>query len=204
MSLDNVIRTYRRYAPVYDSLFGAVLEPGRRALAQAVSAAKPSSLLEVGVGTGLLLHRYPKDVRIVGIDVSPEMLHVAKHRVADRADRTELRVMNAEQMDFADSSFDCVTLPYVLSVTPNPAKLVSEVRRVCKDGGSILLVNHFSGSKFWWLLEKSVSPLADRIGFRSRFHFREQVLAYDWDVIDAKPVNLFGLSKLVSIRNNKA
>ena len=55
LSRDVVVRAYRRYAPVYDRIFGGVLNPGRRALAEAVTALQPASLLEVGVGTGLML-----------------------------------------------------------------------------------------------------------------------------------------------------
>ena len=67
--------------------------------------------------------------------------------------------------------------------------------------GGIVILNHFSGSRFWWLLERAVRPLADRIGFRSDFGYDEQILARDWRVESARAVNLLGLSKLVVIRN---
>lgn len=202
ISLDNVVRTYRFYAPLYDLVFGRVLDHGRAVLAQQVSALNPESLLEVGVGTGLLLDRYPSTTRIVGIDVSTEMLEIARGRIQALKDHSiDLLPMNAEQMSFADGSFECVTLPYVLSVTPNPEALIAEARRVCRKGGTIFIVNHFSGSKFWWALEQLVRSLADRIGFRSTFTFEEQILRYDWHVHAVQDVNLFGLSKLVTIRN---
>ena len=62
ISSDHVIRTYRFYAPVYDWVFGAILEPGRRALAESVRRLSPASLLEVGVGTGLMLGQYPPKI----------------------------------------------------------------------------------------------------------------------------------------------
>ena len=109
--------------------------------------------------------------------------------------------MNAEAMDFPDGSFDCVAVPYVLSVTPHPERLVAEIRRVCRKGGTILILNHFSGSKFWWFLERAVRSLANRIGFRSDFCFDEQIMKYDWEVLSVRKVNFFGLSRLVTIRN---
>jgi len=112
-----------------------------------------------------------------------------------------LHTMDGESLAFEDGSFDCVVLPYVLSVTPNPARLVAEVRRVCRKGGVILILNHFTGSRFWWLLERIARPMADRIGFRSDFDLEEQVLKHDWSVQAVKDVNLLGLSKLVTIRN---
>lgn len=197
-----VASAYDFYAPIYDMLFGAVLAPGRTQLAQAVRQLEPASLLEVGVGTGLMLGEYPGRTRIAGIDLSTHMLERAHAKVARHGlDNVSLQAMNAERMDFPDDSFDCVTLPYVLSVTPDPARLVAEVRRVCRKGGTIFVLNHFSGSRFWWALERIVAPLANRIGFRSEFGLEENVLAHDWEVVSTTAVNLFGLSRLVTIRN---
>jgi phosphatidylethanolamine/phosphatidyl-N-methylethanolamine N-methyltransferase len=112
-----------------------------------------------------------------------------------------LVAMNAEAMDFPDGSFDCIAIPYVLSVTPEPQKLIAEIRRVCRKGGTILILNHFSGSPFWWLLEHAVKSLADHIGFRSDFCFDEQILKHDWEIQSVRKVNFFGLSTLVVIRN---
>jgi len=202
LSRDVVVRAYRRYAPVYDRIFGGVLDPGRRALAEAVTALQPASLLEVGVGTGLMLARYPATTAVVGIDLSMEMLAKASARVPELADRDiRLEVMDAEALTFPDGKFDCVTVPYVLSVTPDPRRLVAEVRRVCRVGGTILILNHFSGSRIWWLLEQVVKPVPGKVGFRSDFELTAEISRYDWKVEWMKDVNLFGLSKLVSIRN---
>ncbi|MEO8004584.1 MAG: class I SAM-dependent methyltransferase [Betaproteobacteria bacterium] len=198
----HVIRAYRHYAPVYDVLYGYVLDRGRFAMTQAVAALNPGALLEVGVGTGLTLARYPAESKVVGIDLSEEMLEVARVRRKRLNGRdVHLEVMDAEALSFEDNSFDVVTIPYVLSVTPNPDKLVAEARRVCRKGGTIFILNHFSGSRFWWPLERAVRPVADKIGFRSDFSFDDQILRYDWQVRSVKSVNLMGLSRLVEIGN---
>jgi phosphatidylethanolamine/phosphatidyl-N-methylethanolamine N-methyltransferase len=202
ISIDNVVTTYRFYAPLYDRIFGAVLEPGRQALTQAVRAVRPSSILEVGVGTGLTLSQYPPSSAIVGIDVSTAMLEIAQERAKKLAERDiQLFAMDAEAMEFPDNSFDCVAIPYVLSVTPDPKRLIAEIRRVCRKNGTILILNHFSGSRFWWFLEQAVQSLANRIGFRSDFCFDEQILKHDWEVQSVRKVNFLGLSRLVTIRN---
>ena len=201
-STESVVRAYRCYAPLYDKVFGAILEPGRIKLAAAVQRSAPATILEIGVGTGLLLPHYPIHTRVVGIDMSAVMLAIARQRAASVADRNiTLLQTNAETIDFPDNSFDCVTLPYVLSVTPNPRNLVTEIRRVCKKNGTIVILNHFSGSRFWWFLERAVRAIADRVGFRSDFSYAEHILSHTWSVESVQSVNLFGLSKLVIIRN---
>ena len=204
MQLDrrDVVGAYRRYAPIYDRLFGAVLDPGRRLLGDQVRSLAPERLLEVGVGTGLMLARYPESTKVVGIDFSEEMLEVARRRaLALGPRRIDLLRVDAEESGFDDGSFDCVVLPYVLSVTPDPARLMREVRRVCRRGGSIFVLNHFSGSRTWQALEQLVRPLAARIGFRSDFSYDEHIARHGCDVTDVRKVNIFGLSSLVTIRN---
>ncbi len=202
ISREHVLRAYRRYAPRYDRLFGAVLDPGRRALSNAVAGLQPASVLEVGVGTGLTLPGYPSSTKVVGIDISPEMLALARARAKRLPNRNiRLELMDAEALTFADDSFDCVTVPYVLSVTPHPRRLVEEIRRVCRADGTIFILNHFSGSPLWWLLERIVQPFPGRVGFRSDFHLAREVSGHDWKVEWMRNVNVLGLSKLIAIRN---
>lgn len=202
LTQEQIKRTYGRYAPFYDQLFGAVYAHGRRRMAATLRSLTAQRVLEVGVGTGLTLDCYPASSRIVGIDLSVEMLARAQRRAAALGLRdVELHIMNGEATPFADASFDCITVPYVLSATPDPVRLVRELRRLCRPGGTIVILNHFSGSRFWWLLEKAAQPLSNKVGFRSDFHFEEHVARYDWEIQSVEPVNLFGLSRLVVIKN---
>jgi phosphatidylethanolamine/phosphatidyl-N-methylethanolamine N-methyltransferase len=194
--------SYRRYAPVYDLLFGASLGPGRVAVTRLVSRLAAQHVLEVGVGTGLTLAHYPVTAQITGVDVSRDMLAAALRRVRpEDTGRIELRTMDAEAMDFADASFDCVTLPYVLSVTPNPDRLLAEVRRVCRPGGHIVIVNHFSGQPPWRSIEALMRPLAAWLGFRTEFSLEQHVLRQPWQVLSVEPVNLLSLSRLIHVCN---
>jgi phosphatidylethanolamine/phosphatidyl-N-methylethanolamine N-methyltransferase len=202
MSRQSVLRAYRRYAPVYDRLFGSVLAPGRRALAEAVGRLRPSSILEVGVGTGLTLSGYPSASAVVGVDISAEMLAKARQRAQRLAGRDiRLELMDAEALTFPDGTFDCVTVPYALSVTPEPRRMVAEIRRVCRRGGVILVLNHFSSGGIWWLLERAVRRHPGSVGFRSDFPLEAAITGHDWKVESIAKVNLLGLSRLVSIRN---
>jgi phosphatidylethanolamine/phosphatidyl-N-methylethanolamine N-methyltransferase len=199
---EDVLHTYKRYAPLYDFVFGAVLQPGRNKLFDLVHQISPQSILEVGVGTGITLPNYPQNAKLVGVDISPEMLQRAKKRANSCSNKDiYLHVMNAENLGFPDSSFDCVVLPYVLSVTPNPFALISELRRVCKTNGSIIIINHFSGSKRWRMLEHLVGKLSRKVGFHSEFDYDDNILVHDWHIDTVLPVNLFNLFKLIHIIN---
>lgn len=202
ISRASVQRAYRAYAPFYDWLFGAVYEDGRRALGRAVAALAPRTVLEVGVGTGLTLRQYPRTAAVTGIDLSEEMIEIARRRAGGvNGHRVDLRRMDAEDMQLPDHSFDCVTLPYVLPVTPDPDQLCAEVQRVCRPGGTIFLLNHFSGAAGWRPIERLLRGAAARVGFRSDFSYEAHVLGRDWQVRRVTSANIWGLSKLVEIRN---
>ena len=202
VSRQSVVRTYDRYAPYYDMLFGPIQRAGCRQMAAVVGTLAPTRVLEVGVGTGLTISRYPEAAALTGIDLCPRMLALAKQRASALPQREiHLALMDAESLDFADGSFDCVTVPYVLSVTPNPERLVAEIRRVCRPGGHIVIVNHFTGSRFWRPMERIVRSLADRIGFRSDFDYADNILRHDWTVLSSNYTSFVRLYRLVVIRN---
>ena len=144
MHLQTVKAAYRRYARVYDALFGPVLQPGRKAVVKALGCRPGERVLEVGVGTGLSLPLYPPHTRVTGIDVSTEMLDKARARVENRklTNVEALLEMNAEEMTFPDASFDKVVAMYVVSVVERPARLLEELHRVCRPEGEIFIVNH--------------------------------------------------------------
>lgn len=198
VTLNDVERSYARWARLYDLMFGFVLEDGRRKLVHEIERAKPRSLLEMGVGTGLLLPHYRGVERVVGIDICDEMLSRATRRVRyDDLQNVCLQRADCEQTHFHDGEFDCVVLPYVLSVTPDPYRLLAEASRVCASDGHVVLVNHFSGSHAWRVLERVAAPFAARIGFRSDFSYENHVGEVLENVLRQTPANIFGLSRVV-------
>jgi phosphatidylethanolamine/phosphatidyl-N-methylethanolamine N-methyltransferase len=201
VSITDVKSSYRRWARVYDAVFGAVLEDGRRKMIAQVNALQPKRLLEMGVGTGLLLPKYPRDTEVIGVDISEEMLALAEQKIAEKnLHNASVQLDDCERLSFADRSFDCVVLPYILSVTPHPRALIEEAIRVCKPEGHVIIANHFSGSKTWAALEKIAAPVAAKIGFRSSFSYDEHVLQTPLSVLNVERANLLGLSKVVVAR----
>ena len=201
MQLESVKAAYRRYASVYDAVFGPVLHAGRKAVVEALGLRPGDRVLEVGVGTGLSLPLYPRDVRITGVDVSGEMLEKARVRVARRrlANVDGLLEMDAEQMTFADASFDKVVAMYVVSVVENPAKLLEELHRVCKPDGEIFIVNHVrSDNRFVAAVEKSLARFSDKLGFHPEFQLTDMVASAD-QLTEVSRINFFW--KVLRLRN---
>lgn len=171
MRPDAVTSTYRRWAPIYDATFGRVTNAGRNRAASHVSE-RGGRVLEVGVGTGLVLPLYSANVRVTGIDYSPEMLSRAQEKVTELSlDHVEeLRQMDARTLDFPDESFDTVAAMHVLSVVPEPEKVLAEMARVCRPGGQIVIVNHFSAEGgALRTIERLSAPLEDLLGWQSDF-----------------------------------
>ena len=203
MQLDAVKLAYRRYAGFYNALFGPVLQPGRKAVIEAMNCKQGHRVLEVGVGTGLALDLYPAGVKVVGIDVSAEMLEKARQRVAKRGFThvEALLEMDAEKMSFADASFDRIVAMYVLPVVPNPGRLLAELHRVCKPDGEIFLVNHVrSENPMIGAVEKGLARFSDKLGFPPDFELREAVNGHE--LVQIERVALFW--KVMQLRNGVA
>jgi phosphatidylethanolamine/phosphatidyl-N-methylethanolamine N-methyltransferase len=166
-----VAKAYARWAPIYDFVFGAVFERGRKA-ATAAAERIGGRILEVGVGTGLSLPDYSAANRLVGVDLSAPMLRKAKARVAERrlGNIDGLAVMDAQHLAFAAAAFDVVVAQFVITAVPDPEATLDEFARVTRPGGEIVLVNHLGAETgLRAICERSFAPLARRLGWRPDF-----------------------------------
>lgn len=171
MEIQAVEKSYARWAPIYDRTFGAVTNVGRRR-ATALLSELGGSVLEVGVGTGLALRHYDHRVRVTGVDYSAEMLDKARAKMNAEGltNVAALRRMDARELNFPDASFDHVAAMHVISVVPNPERVMSEIARVVRPGGSVVIVNHFARETgALAMAERVAAPLANLLGWHSDF-----------------------------------
>jgi phosphatidylethanolamine/phosphatidyl-N-methylethanolamine N-methyltransferase len=192
---DAVKSAYRRWAPVYDRTFGRVATEGRKHSVEIINK-RQGRVLEVGVGTGLSLPDYGRHLEIVGIDLSPEMLDKARERVAaERLDHvTGLHEMDAGDLKFPDASFDTTVAMYVMTVVPDPERVMRELARVTKPGGEVLLVNHFSqedGMRGW--VERRMAPFADKLGWRPVFDVDRVMVCPELELLERRSLRPLGL-----------
>jgi phosphatidylethanolamine/phosphatidyl-N-methylethanolamine N-methyltransferase len=149
---ESVETIYQRLAPVYDLIYGATLDPGRRQAMTRLAPASGELILEVGVGTGLSAVKYPPKCRVIAIDLSPAMLERARSRFARRrVDHVALCRMDAARLGFGDALFDAVYAPYVMNVVRDPVAVAREMLRVCRPSGRLVLLNHFADAEESWV-----------------------------------------------------
>jgi len=174
-----VAKAYARWAPIYDLVFGAVFDRGRKSTI-AVADAIGGRVLDVGIGTGLSLADYSRSTRISGVDISEPMLRKAHERVRalGLTNVETLAVMDAKALAFAENTFDAVVAQYVITAVPDPEATLDDFVRVLKPGGELILVNHIgaeSGPRR--VFELAFAPVARRLGWRPEFPWQRLV---DW------------------------
>tara|TARA_B100001564_G_C20527229_1_gene617953 strand:+ start:79 stop:702 length:624 start_codon:yes stop_codon:yes gene_type:complete len=204
---NSIIKSYKRVSSFYDLTFGHVFRPGQKAIIKKMNCVQSDNILEIGIGTGSSLQYYPSETNVVGIDISPDMLELAKKRIKkNKISNKHILLMNGERLCFPDNSFDKVVGMYVVSVTQNPQILVEEMKRVCKNEGDIYIVNHFSTEQdnpFIKMFEKGLMPISKILGWKPYFPFDEFNAYANLDVLEMSKVNLFNYWNIIHASNNK-
>ncbi len=206
MDAAHIERVYSKYSGIYDRVFGKIFQDSREVLAGSLDLRAGNRVLEVGVGTGLLLPLYPRHCRVTGIDLSDGMLDKARERVkALGLAHVALEQMDASRMSFADDAFDVVVAAYVVTAVPDHRAVMTEIIRVARPGARVLLLNHFvNGSGVLAALERAVSPVCKHIGFRTDLSVGQVLEGLPLEVTRHTKVKPLKLWHLVECRNAKA
>jgi phosphatidylethanolamine/phosphatidyl-N-methylethanolamine N-methyltransferase len=200
---NTVERAYDRWAPIYDLVFGAVFERGRRASLEAAERVG-GRILEVGVGTGISLPDYSKKNRVFGVDISEPMLRKARRRVAELGltNVEGIEVMDAQNLEFGTGSFDVVVAQYVLTACPDPEAALDEFARVLKPGGEIILLSRVgaeSGPRR--VIEHLLQPIVRQLGWRTEFSWeryeRWAARPHGMRLAERRPIPPFGHFSLI-------
>lgn len=118
-------------------------------------------VLEVACGTGRNLPFYPAEISLTGVELSPEMLAIARNRAIVSGIEADLRSGDAHSLDFPDASFDTVVFTLALCTIPDPSLAVTEARRVLRPGGRLLLLEHVRSPLLpVCLLQRALEPLS--------------------------------------------
>ncbi|MCQ1853922.1 class I SAM-dependent methyltransferase [Neorhizobium galegae] len=209
-SAEHQQKVYERWAPVYDRVYRGLLRDGHRTVAR-LAAEVGRDILEVGVGTGLVLPYYPKHCRVTGIDLSEHMIAKAREKVARAglAHVQSLHVMDAHNLEFADRSFDAVCLPFVITLIPDPERALDECARVLRPGGEIIVASKLGdGRGLQGAIEDAVAPLVHRVGWSSSFRIARIVewakRRGDFEVAEIRRVFPNGFFKVMRLKHRMA
>ncbi len=168
-------RVYSDFARFYDFTFGRMFVDHEHEVIEQLNLRPGQQVLEVGVGTGISLDAYPAYVDVVGIDPSADMLrHAVKKARENGWSHIDVRQGDALNLEFPDNSFDWVTTFHVMTVVPDPLRMMQEMVRVCKPGGKIVMVNHFaSENPLLYSLVWAANPLTRHLGWTTRLLVRD-------------------------------
>lgn len=197
---------YESWAPFYDKVYVKFLADGQKKVAAAASACGPD-ILEIGVGTGLVLRYYPPASRVVGVDLSVHMLAKAQEKVRDLglAHVRALCAMDACRLGLPDGAFDAVTVPFVITLVPDPEAALDEMRRVLRPGGEIVIASKM-GAEDGLLMkfETAIAPLVKKVGWSTDFKV-SRIEAWaattpDMSVVEVGPVFPAPFFKLIRVK----
>jgi phosphatidylethanolamine/phosphatidyl-N-methylethanolamine N-methyltransferase len=162
-------KLYSEFSHVYDKVFARIFYPRIAAVIRALNIPPGAKVLEVGVGTGLALDAYPPHCQVLGVDLAPDMLEHAQERINLNGWRhITLEAMDAMNLKLADDSFDYVMAFHVVSVVPDATRMMSEVQRVCRPGGQVVVINHFrSQQPLLAALDRGIEPITRRWGWHT-------------------------------------
>ncbi|MGE4372153.1 MAG: class I SAM-dependent methyltransferase [Xanthobacter sp.] len=204
--LEGQKKAYAKWAPIYDKVYVKLLADAQRKAAT-TAARCGSNILEVGVGTGLVLPYYPSHCHVTGIDLSAQMLRKAVEKKVRRSlgQVGLLAAMDACNLGFADNSFDAITVPFVITLVPDPEGALDEMHRVLKPGGEIIVASKLGADEGPVMhIEQALAPLVKKVGWSIAFkasRLRNWAARYpDMEVVDISPVFPVGFFKLVRMR----
>ena len=186
-------KLYSDFAPLYDKVFGKIFSSRLRQVIRSLNIPRGAKVLEVGAGTGTSFPAYPPHCEVTGIDLAPDMLACAQGKILENG-WTHLKVleMDALQLKFPDDSFDYVMAFHVVTVVPDPVRMIEEAKRVCRPGGKIVIVNHFTSDfPLLGFLTEILDPVTRRLGWRTNLRLRPFIEATELKVEKA-----YKLSKL--------
>ncbi len=192
---------YSFYSPFYDYVFGKLLEPGRRKAFHYLDRRPHQKILEIGIGPGSTLEKYPACTHLTGIDISAPMIEEAQKRASqlNGGSTFDLKVMDASRLEFPDNHFDAVISAYVITTVQDPHKVCREILRVVKPGGQIIVINHTRSPNGGFLgkIEDVLAPVCVRIGFTTDLDVIRVMREVGMKVNQAVRCNLMNTGRII-------
>jgi phosphatidylethanolamine/phosphatidyl-N-methylethanolamine N-methyltransferase len=198
-------RLYSEYALLYDKTFGKIFCDRIKRVIESLNILAGAQVLELGVGTGTSFPAYPRHCEVIGIDLAADMLVEARAKIAKNTwSHLQVMEMDALNLTFADNSFDYVTAFHTVTVVPDPIRMLTEAKRVCRPGGKIVIVNHFTTDlPIIGPLTEALDPVTRRLGWSTKLKLEPFLEATDFNVEEMYKVSKLSLYTVVVGVNQK-
>ncbi|MSQ47872.1 MAG: methyltransferase domain-containing protein [Deltaproteobacteria bacterium] len=160
-------KIYSEFSHFYEKIFSPFFEKRIHGVIEDLHIPPGAKVLEVGIGTGLSMAAYPPHCEVTGVDLAADMLERARQKAEDNDWRHfHLLEMDALNLKFSDNTFDYVTSFHVISVVPDPVRMMQEIHRVCKPQGNIAIINHFRTTKpLLGPIVRALTPVTRHLGW---------------------------------------
>ena len=198
-------RLYSEYALLYDKTFGKFFYDRIRQVIDSLNIPLGARVLELGVGTGNSFPAYPRHCEVIGIDLAADMLIQARAKIAKNSwSHLQVAEMNALDLSFPDNSFDYVTAFHTVTVVPDPIRMLAEAKRVCRPGGKIVLINHFTTDHpIIGPLTEALDPVTRRLGWGTKLRLEPFLRATDFNVAEIYKLSKLSLYTVIVGANQK-
>ena len=192
-------RLYYEFSHLYDLLFRRVFYPRIAMVIRSLAIEPGARVLELGVGTGASFAAYPRDCEVIGIDLTADMLAQARTKIVrNRWSHLQVMQMNALDLSFADNSFDYVMAFHTVTVVPDPVRMLAEAKRVCRPGGKIVIINHFTTDHpIIGPLTEALDPVTRRLGWQTKLRLEPFLRATDFNVEEIYKLSRLSLYTVV-------
>ncbi|MEM9222072.1 MAG: class I SAM-dependent methyltransferase [Pseudomonadota bacterium] len=199
---EDVKSAYARWAPIYE-LIATPTVPARKIAAKRVNAVG-GRFLEAGVGSGSALPLYEQNVRLVGVDLSHDMLKIASDRAAKLENVEAVIEMDLMTLAFPEDAFDGVICMFTITAVPDPRQVLGEFARVTRPGGTVMVASHFEArSGPWWVTDKLMSPFAKRLGWNPSMEVDGLLDIPGLALTSQEPLPPMGLITLLTFRREE-
>jgi len=198
-------KLYSELAPLYDKAFGKIFYSRLERVIEDLDIPPGARILEVGAGTGTSFPAYPTHCEITGVDLAPDMLARARQKIQENGwSHFKVLEMDALDLQFPDNAFDYVMAFHVVTVVPDPVRMIAEANRVCKPGGRIVIVNHFTSEvPLLGTLTQALDPITRWLGWRTDLKLKPFIETSNLKVEKIYKLNKTSLYTVLLFRKEK-
>ena len=199
-------KIYSEFSHLYEKIFSPFFEKRIHTVIKNLQISPGAKVLEVGIGTGMSMAAYPSHCEVTGVDLAADMLEKAQEKAYENGWRHfHLMEMDALNLKFPDNAFDYVLSFHVISVVPDPVRMMHEIHRVCKPGGSIVIINHFRSTKpVIGPLVGALTPITRYLGWDASLRLSEAFAGVPVHIERCFKTSPFSLFTVVVAQNQKS